>query len=147
MCAVVNLVKTCCFEGAAYTLRPGPREAHGVESSADQPGHRQDRCHTYSPCQRDLCAERKARATRRSTTVWIPHPRARHHEAPGRNGQAAEGPLHQMATHTRTRTRPRTHRKHPQKHPPRHPPKAPTESAHQGTHAPTKAKAPTHPCP
>jgi hypothetical protein len=45
MCAVANLVKTCCFEGAAYTLVTdlwAPRGSRSGKGSADQPGHRQD---------------------------------------------------------------------------------------------------------
>jgi hypothetical protein len=79
MCTVANLVKTCCFEGAAYTLVTdmGPeRFTEWKAALIDQPGHRQD----ATPIRHagDLCAERKARATRRSTTVWISHPEPGH---------------------------------------------------------------------
>ena len=45
LCAVANLIKTCCLEGAAYDLvtdlaRSGAREVHRMEGGADKPGCR-----------------------------------------------------------------------------------------------------------
>jgi hypothetical protein len=71
MCTVANLVQTCCFEGTAYNTlvtNLGPeRFTEWKAVAADQRGHPQD----AAPIRHagDLRAERKVRATQRSTRV------------------------------------------------------------------------------
>ena len=64
MCTVADLIKTCCFEGAAYDLVTNklvPRKVRRAEGSADKPGCRGGAAPIHGAGSR--CAKRKIPTT------------------------------------------------------------------------------------
>jgi hypothetical protein len=64
MCTVADLIKTCCFEGAAYDLVTNklvPRKVRRAEGSADKPGCREGAAPIHGAGSR--CAKRKIPTT------------------------------------------------------------------------------------
>jgi hypothetical protein len=53
MCTVANLIKTCCFEGAAYDLVTslGPERFTEWKAALTGDSNHILRCRTYSDCQ------------------------------------------------------------------------------------------------
>jgi hypothetical protein len=63
MCTVANLIKTCCFEGAAYDLVTSLGPERSTEWKAALINQAAGRCRTCSECWKQTCGRKDSNQT------------------------------------------------------------------------------------